>query len=111
MKLYTQFFFISLILSALISSCQKPVGVLDQTCYKDRKVEETVQGRVAIVALWNDIYLLTSEDGTEKWQPCDLPPDFKVEKIKVVFSGDVMSIFPGERRVASPLHLKSISKQ
>lgn len=111
MKLYPQFLLMTLTLSALMSSCQKPAGVLDQTCYKDRKVVETVQEKVAFVALWNDIYLLTSEEGTEKWQPCDLPADFKVEKMKVVFSGDVMSIFPGERRVASPLHLKSIGKQ
>ena len=111
MKVYPLFLLMILTLSALMSSCQKPASVLNQSCYKDRKVQETVNGKIAIISLWNDIYLLTSVDGTERWQPCDLPSDLKIEKLKVVFSGDVMSIFPGERRRATPLHLISISKQ
>lgn len=111
MKVYPQIFLMIMILSTMMSSCQKPVSVLDQTCYKERKVQETIKDKIAFVTLWNDIYLLSSEDGTEKWQPCDLPSAFRVERLKVIFSGDVMSIYPGERRVASPLHLITINKQ
>lgn len=99
----------------VLVSCSRSVKkenqaiVLTQDCYADRAVEEQVTNTLGITLKWQDIWLLESEDKNYRWQPCDLPSQLQKDGLKVVFSGEIMRIFPGERRVATPIQLKLIN--
>ncbi len=97
------------------SGCQKPLPAQNsdfrQNCYQDRKVMDKLNDQKGIIQKWEELWLIVSEDGTQKWQPCELPREFQMEKTMVVFSADVMQIYPAERRVASPIHLRAIKKK
>ncbi len=101
-----------LVLAVITISCSRSVKKntnkmeLSQDCFADRAVEEVLTGMEAEVAKWQDIWILTSPDKNHRWQPCELPGIYYKEGIRVKFTGEVMRIFPGERRVASPLQLK-----
>lgn len=82
-----------------------------QNCFQDRKVIDKLNDQKGIIQKWEDIWLIVSEDGTQKWQPCEIPALFQMEKTVVVFAADVMHIYPGERRVATPIHLRAIKKK
>ncbi|MBK7007476.1 MAG: hypothetical protein IPH94_06910 [Saprospiraceae bacterium] len=103
-----------LILALINFSCSRSVKKatnemeLSQDCFADRAVEEVLTGIEADVVKWQDIWLLTSADHNHRWQPCELPEIYCKEGTKVRFTGEVMRIFPGERRVASPLQLNMI---
>lgn len=82
--------------------------LLSQDCYADRAIEEELNNVEGMVVLWQDIWILESLDKNQRWQPCELPKACQMQGLKVFFTGEVMRIFPGERRVATPLQLKSI---
>lgn len=101
-------FLLTLASCALRGSDANVITGMVQDCYADRKKEKTIEKEAAIVIKWQEFYLLSSDDGTQKWQPCEVPASFRKQGLKVYFSGDEMSVFPGERRAATPLHLSAI---
>jgi hypothetical protein len=64
-------------------------------------------GRVGKVG---DYYIIHHNNGTGRLQPCNLPDAFKVEDLRIVFTGDQVEINPGERRFAMPMRLHRIEK-
>ena len=103
-----------LILAVIPISCSRTVKKnpgempLSQDCFADRAVEEVITNIDAVVAKWQATWILTSTDKNHRWQPCELPEIYCKEGLRVKISGEVMRIFPGERRAASPMQLKMI---
>jgi len=79
-----------------------------EDCYYPRKTIISVTDAVGKIAFVADTYLITNQDGTKRYQPCELPTRFSVEGMAVQYSGDKLEINPGERRIASPFRLQNI---
>lgn len=112
-----------LLLTILISLCygcktttatsqgsDTPDTIDGDDCYPNRKVVFNyidAEGRVGKVG---DYYIIHHNNGTGRLHPCTLPDAFKVEDLRIVFSGDQVEINPGERRLAMPIRLHRIYK-
>jgi len=77
-------------------------------CYKDRAVtEEVADVEVSVTNVMN--MFMFSFDNT-RWQACEVPKEFCEEGMKVKVSGQVLEIFPNERRAGSPFNITALSK-
>lgn len=80
----------------------------EEPCYEDREVTQEVTDEKATITKILDYYMFTTE--SRRWQPCDIPTEFQEEGLKVIVSGQVMSIFPYERRAGTPFRTTALRK-
>ena len=80
----------------------------DEPCYEDREVTKEVTEEKATITKILDQYMFTTE--SRRWQPCDVPTEFQEEGLKVIVSGQVMNIFPYERRAGTPFRTTALRK-
>ncbi len=79
-----------------------------EDCHGKRKVGQTlesVEGEITKVA---GKFVISTNNGNSRYNPCELPAKLKKEGMPVRFSGDILEIFPGERLFATPFRLKNI---
>ena len=84
------------------------IGDLEEDCHGKRRVSQTfdsVEGSILKVA---GKFVISTDNGNSRYNPCDLPSNLKKDGILVRFSGDVLEIQPGERLIATPFRLKNI---
>jgi len=84
------------------------MGELQEDCHGKRNVSQTleeVEGTIMKVA---GRFVIATDNGNSRYNPCELPGKLKKEGILVRFSGDVLEIFPGERLFATPFRLRNI---
>lgn len=80
----------------------------EEPCYPDREVTKEITEEKATMTKILDYYMFTTE--SRRWQPCDVPIEFQEEGLKVIVSGQVMSIFPYERRAGTPFRTTALRK-
>lgn len=80
----------------------------EEPCYPDREVTKVVTDEKATITKILDYYMFTTE--SRRWQPCDVPTEFQEEGLKVIVSGEVMNIFPYERRAGTPFRTTALRK-
>lgn len=84
------------------------LGDQEEDCHGKRMVTQTleeVEGTIEKVA---NRYVITTENGNNRYNPCELPKKLHVGGMLVRFSGEVLEIMPGERLFATPFRLKNI---
>jgi len=80
----------------------------EQDCHGKRMVTgtlEEVEGKMLKVA---DTFVITTDGGTSRYNPCTLPDRLKKDGVLVRFTGEILEIFPGERLMATPFRLENI---
>lgn len=103
---------------SLLSSCKTTPPVVVNTdsidgvdCYPHRRTIQEFQELDAKIVLMGPHFIITTEDGKRRYQPCQLPEEFQEDGLEVIFSGIQVEILPGERRMARPLRLIDIKKR
>lgn len=84
------------------------MGDMEEDCHGKRRVSQTleeVEGSILKVA---NKYVISTDGGNSRYNPCELPKKLQKEGILVRFSGEVLEIFAGERLIATPFRLKNI---
>ena len=84
------------------------IGELEEDCHGKRRVSQTIEEVDASILKVADRYVISTDGGNSRYNPCDLPGKLKKDGILVRFSGEVLEIFPGERLIATPFRLKNI---
>jgi len=87
---------------------EKQEKSMTEPCYEDREVTKEVTDEKATITKILDYYMFTTE--SRRWQPCDVPTEFQKEGLKVIVSGQVMNIFPNERRAGTPFRTTALRK-
>ncbi|MBK8700153.1 MAG: hypothetical protein IPN29_11735 [Saprospiraceae bacterium] len=82
---------------------------MKQECYKNRVVERKVIDIPGEIQFMLDKYFIYG-DGNQRYEPCEVPLSFKKAGLKVIFSGEIMTINPEERRAGIPIQLSAIAK-
>lgn len=107
MKVYSYYFFFFILIS---TSCHQKMNTIDkfEDCFPDRKNIKTHQMREGTIKeVMTDFFAITVGD-SERFSPCNLTSEWKVEGKKVKFQGIEKEIFPNERRAATPFLLQKI---
>ncbi|MEM9548192.1 MAG: hypothetical protein AAGA77_19580 [Bacteroidota bacterium] len=79
-----------------------------EDCHGKRNIVqnlEEVEGSIMNVA---NRFVIVTNNGTSRYNPCKLPDKLKKEGMPIRFSGDVLEILPGERLAATPFRLRNI---
>ncbi len=84
------------------------LGDLEEDCHGTRMVTQTLEGMDASILKVADRFVISTDNGINRYNPCDLPEKLKKGGMLVRFSGDVLQIQPGERLIATPFRLKNI---
>ncbi len=82
---------------------------VEEDCHGKRKVSQTlekVEGSILKIA---DKYVISTNNGNSRYNPCKLSKMHKKDGVLIHFSGDVLEIFPGERLIATPFRIKNIA--
>ncbi len=80
-----------------------------ENCYTNRKVRKTISNFDGEIILMMDTYVFSTPDKSIRYGMCPMPEALKKEGLKLSISGDVMEIFPNERRFATPFVLRRYS--
>lgn len=80
-------------------------------CYYPRKTIMTLTDEQGMVGMVGDRYILRDASGQRRLQPCSLDPQWQVDSLPVLFSGDILEINPGERRYATPFRLQALTSR
>lgn len=80
----------------------------EEDCHGKRNVSQTLEEVDASILKIGDKYVISTNNGNQRYNPCELPEKLKMEGILVRFSGEVLEIFPGERLMATPFRLWNI---
>ena len=83
----------------------------EEDCHGKRSVTQTLEEANGSIMKVTGMYVISMNDGNDRYQPCDLPKKYNQEGILVRFSGEVLEIFPNERRAATPFRLKFIAER
>ena len=86
-------------------------GDLEEDCHGKRVVTQTIESAEGSILKVGDKYVISTENGNTRYNPCDLPKNLMVGGKLVRFSGEVLEIRPGERLIATPFRLKNIVEQ
>lgn len=81
---------------------------LKEDCHGKRQVSQTLEEVDASILKVGEKYVISTDGGNNRYNPCELPDKFKKDGILVRFSGEVLEIFPNERLIATPFRLKNI---
>ncbi len=84
------------------------LGELEEDCHGKRMVQQTLESVDGSILKVGDRYVISTENGNNRYNPCDLPKKLMVDGILVRFSGEILEIFPNERLIATPFRLKNI---
>lgn len=96
--------------SANMSDDKASMGIaIEQNCYEDRKVDGSVENLKVTILEKADKFFCVREN--THYEPCEIPAEFAKAGKEVIISGDIMEIYPNERRMGTPFHLKSIREQ
>ena len=80
----------------------------EEDCHGVRKGIRDLEDEIGYIMVSGSFYLITTDEGAKRYNPCDLPENLKVDGAKVRFSGKVLEIFMNERLVGTPFRLKSV---
>ena len=80
----------------------------EEDCHGVRKSIRKITNQEAEILKIGNRYLISVPPGTRRFNPCEIPADLQKEGQKVLFSGVVLEIFPGERLMGSPFRLTAI---
>lgn len=80
----------------------------EEDCHGIRKSIRKVTKQEAEVIKIGNRYLISIPPGTRRFNPCEIPAELQNEGQKVLFSGIVLEIFPGERLMGTPFRLSAI---
>ena len=83
----------------------------EEDCHGKRSVTQTLEEANGSIIKVAGMYVISMNEGTDRYQPCELPKKYNQECILVRFSGEVLEIFPNERRAATPFRLKFIAER
>ena len=81
---------------------------LEEDCHGKRMVGQTLEGVEGSILNVAGRFVIATDNGNKRYNPCELPKKLKVDGMPVRFSGDILEIFPGERLIATPFRLKNI---
>jgi len=84
------------------------IGELEEDCHGKRMVTQTLEEVEASILKIGDKYVISTDSGNSRYNPCDLPKKLLVDGMPVRFSGEVLEIRPNERLMATPFRLKNI---
>lgn len=87
------------------------IGDLEEDCHGKRMVGQTLEGVEGSILNVAGRFVISTENGNNRFNPCELPKKLKVDGMPVRFSGEVLEIFPGERLIATPFRLKNIAER
>ncbi|MBZ9632435.1 hypothetical protein LB465_16760 [Salegentibacter sp. LM13S] len=99
--------------------CSQEEKELNSTCYQNenRKVEKEILNHKGIIIAPDESScpsLYTIKDETENQilnlAPCELPDKFKMNEMKVIFSGSLYETFETEDICALPIELSNIQE-
>jgi len=107
------------LLSSILIACTNKTNKLKQEtevttttttykddCFSERKVTEQVTDlTVQVVEKSNRFYFVNENT---HYEPCEMPVEYQEVGKRCVISGDVLEIFPYERRAGTPFVLKSV---
>jgi len=79
-----------------------------EDCHGKRMVGQTLEGVNGEILKVAGNFVISTDNGNSRYNPCELPAKLKKEGMPVRFSGDVLEIFPGERLFATPFRLRNI---
>lgn len=82
-----------------------------EDCHGKRKVSGSINDLEGFVLKLGDHFVLTSKNGNNRYNPCEVPDRFKTDGMTVQFSGNSLEIFANERLIATPFRLESISER
>jgi len=84
------------------------IGKPDEDCHGKRVITQSLEEVEASILKIGDKYVISTNNGNSRYNPCDLPTKLKQDGMLVRFSGEVLEIFPNERLMATPFRLRNI---
>jgi len=109
MKKYCYILAVFIISSA--SKCDKTNCEITNDCFPEREIVKTLElQKGAIKEVVKGIFAIVPEEGSGRYQACNMDTDLCVEGLKVKFCGIEKATLPNERRAASPFVLGHIEK-
>lgn len=84
------------------------MGDVDNDCHGKRMVTQTFEEADGAILKVANTYVISTDGGNNRYNPCELPGKLKKDGVLVRFTGEVLEIFPGERLIATPFRLKNI---
>jgi hypothetical protein len=71
--------------------------------YSDRKTERVINNERGVIMRLNEsTFVISADNGTQRYTVCNLPQSLQREGAAVVFSGNVKEVFAYERWMANP---------
>ena len=83
----------------------------EEDCHGKRAVIQTLEEADGVIMKVANMFVISMNEGTKRYQPCDLPKKFNKEGVLVRVTGEVLEIFQYERRAASPFRMTNISER
>ena len=81
-----------------------------EDCFEDRKTVKkhtNISCTVVQMGVTDEFYLQAAE-ASVRYKPCLIPPEFRVDKMKVICSGLEKEIYPNERWPGTPFAISEI---
>ena len=82
-----------------------------EDCHGKRNVSGSLKDVDGFILKIGDTFVLTSNNGNNRYKPCEIPDPLKTDGMAVRFSGDYLEIFPNERLIATPFRIEYISER
>ncbi len=109
MQKYCYIFFLTVI-SSFGCNNKTVTSEAFEDCFPERKNIKTHPTTEGIIKeVMNDFFAITIGD-SKRYSPCNLDSKWKIEGMKVTFSGIEKEIYPHERRAATPFVLTEIKE-
>lgn len=80
----------------------------EEDCHGKRMVTSMIEEGDGVMMKVAGNFVIATDNGNSRYNPCDLSGKFKKEGMLVRFTGEVLEIKPGERLFATPFRLKNI---
>jgi len=80
----------------------------EEDCHGKRAVGQTLEEVEGIIMKVAGKFVIATDNGNSRYNPCELPKKLSREGVLVRFTGEVLEIFPGERLFATPFRLRNI---
>lgn len=93
---------------APITTENVPELVEEEDCHGKRMVAGTLEEVEGSILKVGSTFVISTDNGNNRYNPCALPEKLKSEGMLVRFTGEVLEILPSERLIATPFRLKNI---
>jgi PBP1b-binding outer membrane lipoprotein LpoB len=80
----------------------------EEDCHGKRMTSQTLEDVEGTILKIGDKFIISTNNGSSRYNACKIPENLQKEGILVRFTGDVLEIFPGERLMATPFRLRNI---